>query len=94
MKDRKNASQPTATVALSRFEEICKSLSVEDLQRSVEAISWDEGLFIHSNRTVDANSFLSRENHLPNVASALYCIISQEAGVVTTSCYIYSTSGG
>lgn len=45
MKDKKNVSQPTASVALARFEEICKSLTVEDLQRQVEAISWQNGPF-------------------------------------------------
>ena len=57
MEDTKSEYHPTASAALARFEEICKSLSVEDLQRSVEAISWKKGLFIYSNRNANLNEF-------------------------------------
>ena len=52
MKDKGSPSQPTASIALARYEEICQSLSVEDLQRNVEAVAWRRGSFIVCARLV------------------------------------------
>lgn len=46
MKDKGSLSQPTASIALARYEEICQLLSVEDLHRNVQAVAWRRGLFI------------------------------------------------
>ncbi|KAF8888001.1 hypothetical protein CPB85DRAFT_1334833 [Mucidula mucida] len=43
MKNRDDPHQLTAAAALSRFEEICSSLSTDDMQREVKAIWWTRG---------------------------------------------------
>jgi hypothetical protein len=46
MKDFDSPTQPTATSALARFEEICMTLRQEDFGRQVEATRWISGKFI------------------------------------------------
>ena len=43
MKDIDSPNQPSAAAALAKYEEICRSLSVEDLERHVEMIRWRDG---------------------------------------------------
>ncbi len=45
MKDSASATQPSAAMALSRYEEICSSLSVEDLELEVPGMLWLEGKY-------------------------------------------------
>ncbi|KAF9045911.1 hypothetical protein BDZ89DRAFT_99587 [Hymenopellis radicata] len=43
MKDYENPKQPTASAALSRYEEICHSLPVDVLDNQVQATRWRHG---------------------------------------------------
>ncbi|KAF8881728.1 hypothetical protein CPB85DRAFT_1567343 [Mucidula mucida] len=43
MKDGESEEQPTAAAALSRYNEICSSLSDEDMEREVAAVRWTDG---------------------------------------------------
>ncbi|KAF8885115.1 hypothetical protein CPB85DRAFT_1566945 [Mucidula mucida] len=43
MKDSASPTQPSAATALSRYEEICSSLSAEDLELDVRGMLWLEG---------------------------------------------------
>ncbi len=45
MKDGESEEQPTAAAALSRYNEICSSLSDEDMEREVAAVRWTDGMF-------------------------------------------------
>ncbi len=46
MKEFDSPAQPSAATALSRYEEICGSLSAEDLELEVPGRYWFEGKYV------------------------------------------------